>query len=99
MTSNVCYNETLLIFTHHVFQSRGPLKRIPEFPDLVQHDTNGVTNLSKVVLPTFCKHVIVVELANSSCILELGAKFSLLDLLCIAYVVVELDVDASNRCK
>jgi hypothetical protein len=54
---------------------------------------NGVTNLLEIVLPTFCKHVIVVSLAYSSCILELGAKFSLLDL-CIASIVVELDVDA-----
>ncbi len=26
LTSNVCYNKTLLIFIHHVFQSRGPSK-------------------------------------------------------------------------
>ncbi len=58
---------------------------------------NAVTDLSEV-LPTFYKHVIVVDLDNSGWILELGAKFSLLDG-CIAFVMTELNVDASNCYK
>ncbi len=47
--------------------------------------TNIITNLLKV-LPTFYKHVITIDLDNLGWILELGAKFSLLNG-CIAYVV------------
>jgi hypothetical protein len=60
--------------------------------------TNGITNLSEIILSTFYKHVIVVNLNYSGCILELGAKFSLL-YLCTASIMIELDVNASNNCK
>ncbi len=53
-----------------------------------------VMNLSEV-LPTFYKQV---DLDNLGWTLELSAKFSLLNG-CIASVVIELDVDASNCCK
>ncbi len=51
-----------------------------------------------MVLPPFCKHVIVVDFDDLSCIFELGAKFSLLNG-CIASIVIELYIDASNNCK
>jgi hypothetical protein len=54
---------------------------------------NLISDLSEV-LSTFYKHVIVVDLDNSSWMLELGAKFSLLDGW-IASIVTELNVDAS----
>jgi hypothetical protein len=47
------------------------------------------------VSPTFYKHVIIVDLDNASWICELGARVSLLHG-CIAFVVIELDVDALN---
>jgi hypothetical protein len=50
------------------------------------------------VLPTFCKHVITIDLDNLHWILELDAKFSLLDRW-IAYVVTKLNVDASDCYK
>ncbi len=54
--------------------------------------TNAITNLLEVS-PTFCKHVIIIDLDNSGWICELGEKVSLLHG-CIAFVVIELDVDA-----
>ncbi len=45
------------------------------------------------VLPTFCKHVIIIDLDNLGWIFKLDAKFSLLDRW-IAYVVTKLNVDA-----
>jgi len=53
-----------------------------------------VTDLLEV-LATFCKQV---DFDNSGWTLELSAKFSLLNG-CIASIVKELDVDASNCCK
>ncbi len=53
--------------------------------------TNVVTNLLEV-LPTLCKHVIIVDLDNLGWICELGEKVFLLHG-CIAFVVIELDVD------
>jgi hypothetical protein len=53
-----------------------------------------VIDLSEV-LQTFCKQV---DLDNLGWTLELSAKFYILNG-CIAFVVIELDVDASNCCK
>jgi hypothetical protein len=54
--------------------------------------------LLEIILPTILKHVIVVNLDNASSIIELGAKFLLLDG-CIASIVTKLDVNASDSYK
>jgi hypothetical protein len=77
MTSNVCYNiRALFIFTHHVSQSQRLLKNKFQNSRSCSMGANLISHLSEV-LPTFYKHVIVVDLDNSSWMLELGAKFSL----------------------
>jgi len=59
--------------------------------------TNIITNLLKV-LPTFYKHVIIINLDNLGWILKLDAKFSLLDRW-IACVVTKPNLDASSCYK